>query len=218
MKLQVIVAEDHPVFADGLRMLLSTVAEIEHVDLVADGNMFSERIKSHEYDIAFVDIRMPGMSGIDAMLLARLNGLKLKFIVITAFESSDYIGRAISAGASAYILKDAPKEEIIEAIRKVAAGQRFFSPRIVSEIVKLANAKSKQNNTSGRLPALTAREYEILRLICLGHNRHNIAQSLFISERTFDKHKENILKKTTKSNAVDLVVFALQNKLVDISA
>lgn len=216
-KLRVIIAEDHPIFRDGLYVLLSTFSEIEHIELSSNGNELLEKVKLSEYDLAVVDVKMPALNGIDAIQQAKLINPGLKFIVISGFESAEYIDRALSAGASAYLLKDADKHEIKDAIRKVIDDQNYFSPRIINEITTRFSSKINRQYLSETIPSLTDREYEILRMICLGYNRQDIAHNLFISERTVDKHKENILSKTNTSNSVSLVLFAIKNRLVDIS-
>jgi DNA-binding NarL/FixJ family response regulator len=216
-KLHVIIAEDHPIFRDGIYVLLSTFSEIEHIELSSNGLEFLEKIKHSEYDLALVDVKMPHINGIEAIQQARLINQNLKFIVISAFESAEYIDRALAAGASAYLLKDADQFEIKDAIRKVIDDQNYFSPRIMQEITTRFSSKINRQYLSETIPSLTDREYEILQMICLGYNRQDIAHNLFISERTFDKHKENILSKTNTSNSVSLVLFAIKNRLVDIS-
>jgi two-component system, NarL family, response regulator LiaR len=209
-KLKVIIAENHPIYRDGLYSLISSFDEIGHVELSVDGNDFLSKILSNHYDLALINIKMSGIDCIDAILEARKKNLNLKFIVITMFEGAEYVERALAAGVSAYLLKDSEPKEIHDAIDLVISGFNYFSPKILSGITdRLRNKKNNQLYVSSN-PNLTDREIEILKSICMGISRHEIAKTLFISERTFDKHKENILLKTNTTNSVELVHFAIK--------
>jgi two-component system, NarL family, response regulator LiaR len=215
-KLKVIIAENHPIYRDGLYSLISSFDNIGQLELANDGNDFLTKIVSNDYDLALINIQMSGIDCIDAILEARKKNLNLKFIVITMFEDAEYVERALAAGVSAYLLKDSELKEIHDAIDLVFNGFNYFSPKILSGITeRLRNQKNNQLYVSSN-PNLTAREIEILKAISMGSSRQKIAKSLYISERTFDKHKENILMKTNTTNSVELVHFAIKNRYIDL--
>jgi two-component system, NarL family, response regulator LiaR len=215
-KLKVIIAENHPIYRDGLYSLISTFDNIGHLELAVNGNDFLSKIVSNDYDLALINIQMSGIDCIDAILEARKINSNLKFIVISAFESAECVERALAAGVSAYILKFSEPKEILEAIELVINGFNYFSPKILSGITdRLRDQKNNLTPETSNLN-LTAREIEILKAISMGSSRQKIAKSLYISERTFDKHKENILMKTNTTNSVELVHFAIKNRYIDL--
>jgi len=215
-KLKVIIAEDHPIFRDGLYSLVSAFDEIGQLVVTADGEEFLARIHAEDFDLALVDIKMPGIDGIEVITEARKFNPNMKFIVISGYESTDYINRALAAGTSAYLLKNSELDEIKDAILKVINGENYFSPGILRKITDEFGEKTSLLSFASSIPNLTDREIEILTFICQGLNRKDIARSLYISERTVDKHKENIQLKTNTTNSVSLVLYAIKNKLVEL--
>jgi DNA-binding NarL/FixJ family response regulator len=215
-EIKVIIAENHPIYRDGLYSLVSSFDNICQLDLVVDGHDFLSKVLSNDYDLALINVKMSGIDCIDAIQDARKSNPKLKFIVITSIEDINYVERALAAGVSAYLLKDLEHREIYDAIDLVINGFKYFSPKILSQITdKVGNQINNQRFLSSN-PNLTEREIEILKSICMGISRHEIAKTLFISERTFDKHKENILMKTNTTNSVELVHFALKHNFIEL--
>jgi DNA-binding NarL/FixJ family response regulator len=212
-KVSVIIVDDHPIFRAGFISFLQTKSNINKIYESSNAMAFFEILKSAKIDLAFVDINMPIKNGLEVTEEALKLYPKLKIIGISSFENIDYIDKMLELGAMGYILKDAEPHEIEASIEKVLNGDFYFSNKV---LVKLSQ-RIVVNKTKRDLPEISEREFEVLKLLCKGASRMEIAGKLFISERTVDKHRENIQHKTNTLNVVQLVLYALKNQLINLN-
>lgn len=214
MSYRVIIVDDHPIFRDGFKSFLSIQEHVDEVLEAENGKIFLEIIQKEKVDLAFMDINMPEKDGFEATEEAMALCPELKIIGISSFESTDYIDKMLQCGASGYILKDANREEINEAIKRVMNGGNYFSAKVLSKLTNRVVINQKEKRAQIDIPTFTDREKEILQLFCNGLSRNEIAEQLFISERTVDKHRENLQAKAGVKNTVGLVLYSIKNKIV----
>lgn len=210
-KVRILLADDHELIRTGIRNLIGGVRDFQIVGESADGEETVAKVRELKPDVVIIDISMPKVSGIEATKRIRAEVPSAKVLVLTMHENAEYVYQILKSGASGYILKNAGKEEITEAIHAVMRGDRFFSPRIselmISEYVRQAEKRDDQSQGA----TLTHREQEVLRLIARGLNNQQIADKLFISPRTVDTHRTNIMQKLNIHDAVNLVRYALEH-------
>ena len=214
-KIQILLADDHPMVRSGLIKLLEPYKEFVVVGEAGDGEEAVAMTKKLEPDIVIIDLSMPKLSGIEATKLIRKNNPTTKVLVLTMHDNEEYVYQIFKCGAGGYMLKNTGKDDLAAAIRAVAKGETFFSPR-VSEI--MVSAYLRKADVREELPLsnedvlLTKREKEILFYIADGLNNSQIAEKLFISARTVDTHRTNIMQKLDIHDAANLVRYALSKK------
>jgi DNA-binding NarL/FixJ family response regulator len=217
-RLRVMVVDDHALFRRGLEMVLSNEADIELVGEASDGMEAVEKAQEVMPDVVLMDVRMPKRSGIEATAQIRDLLPHVKILMLTISDEEADLYDAIKAGASGYLLKEIPIEEVADAIRSVWAGQSRISPSMASKLLTEFAAMSKATDEQPRMPApkLTDREMEVLKLVAQGLNNRDIAKKLFISENTVKNHIRNILDKLHLHSRMEAVVYAVKEKLLDI--
>ncbi len=210
-KIRIVLVDDHQMLIDGLKAILSTFKNIEIVKTYTNGNHLIEDISSLDIDLILTDISMPQIDGYE--LTKQIKKIKPDTKVIAVSMSGDIanINRMLDAGISGYVLKNAGNEELLEAIEKVAAGKMHFSDDITEEMVK--SSKEKDKKPSEKI-SLSDREIEILKLIAQEHNNAQIGDILFISERTVETHRKNMMRKMNFKTMIGLVKYAMDNKLI----
>jgi two-component system response regulator NreC len=214
-KIRILLADDHPMVRSGLIKLLEPYKEFVVVGEAGDGEEAVALTKKLEPDIVIIDLSMPKLSGIEATKLIRKNNPTTKVLVLTMHDNEEYVYQIFKCGAGGYMLKNTGKDDLAAAIRAVAKGETFFSPR-VSEI--MVSAYLRKADVREELPLsnedvlLTKREKEILFYIADGLNNSQIAEKLFISARTVDTHRTNIMQKLDIHDAANLVRYALSKK------
>lgn len=206
-KIDIYLVDDHSLFREGLKFLLSGVDVIDNIYEAENGEEFIGGMKQHPVDLALIDIEMPVMNGIDATRKALELFSDLKIIALSMYSEESYYSSMIDAGASGFLLKNSNFTEVKKAIEDVNSGKNYFSLEILQAILKSMNRK-KENQWVGEL---TDREIEILFHICQGLSNAEIADLLCISKRTVDKHRENLLQKTNSKNTASLVIYAIKN-------
>ncbi len=209
-KINIIVVDDHALFRSGLITLLSDLEEIESIYEASNGKAFIDMLNSIEVDIVLMDISMPEMDGIEATIKSVEQKPDLKIIALSMFSDEEYYFKMINAGVKGFLIKDSTIDEVREAISIVAKGGNYFSQEILYHLIKKGTGLSKAEE------ALSERETEILTLICKGFSNQEIADKLFLSKRTIDKHRANILDKTHCHNTASLVVYAIKWGLVEL--
>jgi DNA-binding NarL/FixJ family response regulator len=209
--IKVFIVEDHAIFREGLKKILSAMPGIKIVGESENGAAFLKQLPKAEPDVVLLDIRMPVMDGIEAADKALKLKPGLKIIVLSMYGEEDYLYSMILLGINGFLLKTTSLGDLETAIRAVAEGQQFFSPEL-----NMALAKKVRQLTSNELPALTKKETEVLRFLCMGLTTHQIAAQLCISKRTVEGYRCKLLEKAGVSNTVNLVIFAIRNKLVSI--
>ncbi len=215
-KYKIAIVDDHKIFRDGFKMVLDSFEFVDTVMEATNGNEFLELIKKEKPDVVFMDINMPVMNGIESTEKGLKKDPKMKIIALTSYDYIEYINKILHAGVVGYMLKDADYDEIGKAIKEVMAGKNYFSQKILDKLTKDTVRKSEEEKIKQKMPRLTKRENEILKLICKGYSKTEIAEKLFISERTVEKHKENIMTKTDTNSTINLVLFAIKNNLAKV--
>lgn len=214
-KLQIMIVEDQHIFRKGLIMLLKEIPGVSIFGEASNGEEFLKMIEKQRPDIVLMDIQMPIMNGIEATKLALDIYPSLKIVAISMFGDEEYLVSMIEAGVKGFLLKTVEEYELHKAIELVADNKNYFSDELLPVLTNsLVNRKNKPENAELELKEeLTKREIEILSLICKGYTIKEIADQLFISQRTVDGHKANLFRKTGVDSSVKLVTFAIKNNL-----
>jgi two-component system NarL family response regulator len=216
--IRVLLADPHALFRRGVRMVLDAEPGIEVVAECADGLDAVDRIVELAPDLVLIDVRMPGISGIEATRRARSLVPNLKVAILTVSEDDEDLFAAVRAGATGYLLKEVSIEELPAAVRAVARGQSLISPSMASRLLIEFNALSRRvEEQRGTAPRLSDRELEVLRLVARGLSNKDIAAELVIAENTVKNHVRNILEKLQLRSRMEAAMYAVREKLVDAS-
>ncbi len=208
---KVFLVDDHTLFRNGLKLLIDNSKVAKVVAEASSGVDFLDQINKYQDTIIFMDIQMPKMNGIEATKIALEKYPHLKIIALTMFGEDEYYYQMIESGVKGFLLKNTDIDEVLEAIETVAKGENCFSKELLYSIIKnLSQTKSSDFND----PNLSDREIEILQLICEGLSNQDIADKLFISKRTVDKHRSNILEKTGSNNTASLVMYSIKKGII----
>lgn len=210
---KIIIVDDHTLFRNGLRILLNNLPNFQVVGEAANGLEFIDLLDQTQTDLVLLDIDMPVMDGIEAAKLALQKVPELKIITLSMYGEEDYYYKMVDAGVKGFVLKNSDMNEVKNALETVYEGGNYFSSELLRTLVNSlrTNTKNKEPQTG-----LSEREIEILILICQGLSNQEIADQLFISKRTVDKHRANILEKSDCKNTAQLVMYAIKNQLVEI--
>jgi DNA-binding NarL/FixJ family response regulator len=211
-KIRIIIADDHQLFRNGLKILLDSFPEFEVAGEASNGEEFLKLIKTTKADIALMDINMPEMDGIDATRKGLRMCPDISIIALSMYGEEEYYYKMVDAGAKGFLLKDSDIAEVKEAIMTVFKGGSYFSQELLYHVIQ----KIKHREHESKSANLSKREKEILLKICEGLSNQEIAETLFISKRTVDKHRANLLGKTNSKNTASLILFAIRNKLIEI--
>ena len=207
LKTNLFIVDDHQLVVDGLRSLLHNEVHYQIVGFSNQAKEVVDRLSELAVDILLTDINMPEMTGVELTRLVKKKFPTIKVLALSMFGESQVIKEMIDAGVSGYILKNTGKEELLEALAKLANGQNFFGDEVTQALVK-----TFRNNDEGF--HLTNREVEIIRLIESEYSNKKIADMLFISERTVETHRKNIFRKTGTQSVVGLLKYAYDHKLI----
>lgn len=211
-KQKIFIVDDHNLFREGLKFLLSGANLFSEIHEAENGKDLLQHILIVKPDIILMDIEMPVMNGIEATKEVLKIYPETKIIALSMHGNENFYSEMINAGAVGFLLKNSKFEDVVKAILDVSDGGNYFSPEILEAIVKNLIKKTHiKKNTE-----LTERELEILYNICKGLTNQEIADLLFISKRTVDKHRENILLKTESKNTAELVIYAIKNKIFEV--
>jgi len=204
--IQVLIADDHPMFRDGLRMLFSAAEAFALVGEATTGEQAVALAEELQPDVILMDIKMPGINGVEAARRILRTSPHIGILILTMFENDDSIFAAVCAGARGYLLKGADEEEITRAIQAVSHGEAIFSPNIAQKLMTyFARFRGESSNI---FPDLTPREYEILTLLAKGYSNPQIAQELVLSARTVRNHVSNIFSKLQVSDRAQVIIRA----------
>jgi NarL family two-component system response regulator LiaR len=214
-KIKVLIVDDHQVVRQGLRTFLELLEDISVIGEAEDGTQAVELVRKLMPDVVLMDLVMPDMDGISATQQVLALGLNTKVIALTSFSEDDKVFPAIQAGASSYLLKNVSPDDLVEAIRAVHRGEARLHPDITRKLMQQVS-KIPAPNHDLTINELTEREKEVLRLVAMGMNNREIAQELFISEKTVKTHVSNILGKLNLDQRTQLVIYAIKNKLVEV--
>lgn len=208
---RIALVDDHALFRTGLRGLLEHLPERHIVAEAASGEEFLEMLQGLDADLVFMDFALPGIDGARTTEQALARRPDLRIITLSMFGEESYYSRMVKAGARGFLLKDSAIDEVLEAVETVMGGGNYFSPHLMESITR-----HMQTRTADEGDALSTREREILVAICRGLSNQEIADELFISKRTVDKHRANILEKTGCKNTAALVVYAIRAGVVEV--
>lgn len=214
--IKVLIVDDHQVVRQGLRTFLELHADITVVAEAEDGLKALELVRQLEPDVVLMDLVMPNMNGITATQKIRQSGSSARVIALTSFSEDDKVFPAIQAGASSYLLKDVSPDELVEVIRAVHHGEARLHPDITRKLMEQVSQSQNQTQETAS-QELTERELDVIRLVATGRNNREIAQQLFISEKTVKTHISNLLGKLNLEHRTQLAIYAIKHNLVDAS-
>jgi DNA-binding NarL/FixJ family response regulator len=215
-KLSLLIVDDHKIFRDGFKLLLSHFPFVGEVHEASNGQEFLQMLDKLKPDLVMMDINMPIMGGIEATKTALESYPHLKIIVLTTFHDEHFIEQMMMAGVEGYMLKRSTPEEFETALLRVSSGGSYFSDEILQTVVKKLNQIREESALKSMLPILTDREHEILGLLCQGLNNEKISEVIHLSPKTIEKHKSSLFLKTNTNNTVNLIIYAFRNEMVEI--
>jgi DNA-binding NarL/FixJ family response regulator len=215
MTIQVILADDQPLIRAGLRMLIEQTPGIDVAGEAGTGAEAVQLVRDTDPDVVVMDIRMPGMDGIEATRLITAGDMRARVLVLTTFDDDDYVYGALRAGASGFLVKDMALEDILTAIRVVAGGDAIIAPGVTRRLIAQFASQSRPDPKLRELTGITGREREVLKLVGLGMSNAEIAASLYITAGTAKTHVARLLAKLGARDRVQLVITAYQAGLLD---
>jgi NarL family two-component system response regulator LiaR len=212
--IRVLICDDQDIVRQGLEVILSTVSSIEVVGAAEDGAQALELVSQTRPDVVLMDLKMPGMNGIVATQRIRDQFPEVKVLVLTTYDADEWVFDAIRSGASGYLLKDTPREELIRAIEGTASGKTHVDPDVAGKLFAHAARTTPEPKTK-IVEELSAREVEVLKLLARGLSNADIAQRLFLSEGTVRNYVSAILAKLDVADRTQAAILALRYGLVD---
>jgi len=214
--ISVVLADDQELVRAGFRLILETEDDLEVVGEAADGKEALDVTRRRQPDVVLMDIRMPKLDGLEAThRIGQDPGIRSRVVILTTFEQDEYVFEALRCGASGFLLKNAPPEELVRAVRIVAGGDALLAPSITRRMIEEYSRRPARPKTDPRLEQLTERELEVLRLLATGKSNAELAAQLYLGEGTIKTHISHLLAKLDLRDRVQAVVFAYENSLVD---
>jgi two-component system response regulator NreC len=216
-KIRVLICDDHTILREGIRLLLNSQYDMEVVGESGDGRDAVEKARTLKPDVILMDIAMPSLNGLEATKQIRRDDANARVLVLTMYESDEYVAQMLEAGAMGYVLKKVAGSELVYAIRAVSQGEAFLYPSITKRLVEdyLRRVETGQDRAS--LENLTDREREILQLIAEGHSSKQIGDLLNISLRTVQNHRAHLMQKLGIHDRGDLIKYAIQKGIIELS-
>lgn len=211
-KIKIVLVDDHQMFRDGVKAVLCDETDIEIVGEVGSGNDLFKLLKTVNPNLIITDITMPDISGIEVAKSVSENYTDIKILILSMHSNEEFITKALRFGANGYLPKDTSMTELLEAIHTIHNGDNYYNKEISDTILKSLQNKPKEDH----FKSLTKREKEIVKLVVDGLSNKEIADKLFISIRTVDSHKTNILQKLNLKSSIELVKFAIKNNLAHL--
>jgi DNA-binding NarL/FixJ family response regulator len=212
-KLNILIVDDHKLFREGLKLLLTNLDEVGEVWEASDGEVFLNMIKTCSPDLVLMDIEMPRINGIEATIRALEGFPEMKIMALSMYGDEEYFQKMIDAGVCGFLLKNSEFSEVRKAILTASQGSNYFTEEILYRLVNRFKSKPAQVDLA---VTLSDREIEVLQLICKGFSNQEIADQLFISKRTVDHHRASLLTKTDTRNAASLVIYAIKHKMIAV--
>lgn len=210
-KIRLLLADDHGIIRDGIKLMLNKTPEFDIVTEASNGQEVLDYLEKNakSIDVVLMDINMPVMNGIEATQVITDKYRNINVLALTMHIEETYISNMLKAGALGYILKESNKNELIDAIKSVASGKKYYSNEVPVTLINSLMSEDKDKDKE-----LSDREIEILSLIASGNTNKEIGEKLFISGRTVETHRRNILGKLEVKNTAEMIKYAIQNKLV----
>lgn len=216
--IKIMLVDDHQIVRDGIKALLESLDNVQVIGEASNANELLEKLSISKPDIIVTDISMPDISGIELTKIINekeeFSGIKV--LILSMFTNEDFIFNAIKAGARGYLPKNTTRRELFEAVNTIYNGEEYFSESISNIILKSYVKKAQNEDLADKKESLSVRETEILKLFAQGISNQEIADKLFISIRTVESHKNHIMQKLELKSTVDLIKFAIKNKIVEI--
>lgn len=211
--IKVVIADDHALIREGIKQILELEDDIIVIGQAGDGEEAFSMAIGLKPDIILLDINMPKLNGIETLIRFKDMGIKSKVIILTIHEDKEYILKTLKLGANGYMLKDSSADSLIKGIRDVAKGEKYIQPSVADLVSRSSNYDEYFNISIDKINSLTKREYEVLILIAEGLNNKDIADRLYISEKTVKNHVSNIFKKLDLNDRVQAAIFAYKNNI-----
>jgi DNA-binding NarL/FixJ family response regulator len=216
MTITVVLADDQALVRRGFRLILEAEPDIEVVAEAEDGQQAIDAVRRHRPAVVLMDIQMPGLDGLEATRrILGQSGNQTRVLILTTFERDDYVFEALQIGASGFLLKTAPPEELLTAVRVVSRGEALLSPSVTRRVIQEVTRQQRRAPRSPDLDRLTQRELEVLRLLAEGRSNAEIAAELYLSEATVKTHTSSILSKLGLRDRVQVVVFAYKQGIIE---
>ncbi len=212
--INILLTDDHAILRYGIRVFLSSIDNITVSGEASSGEECLEMCKELKPDICLLDIELPKMNGIETAKAIKENNADIKILILSMHLNKQQLNEAMQIGINGYLLKSAPKQSILDGIRTVAGGDQVFN-NSVSKMIADSFIDDKKSSGKDKEDAISEREKEVLNLVVAGYSSAKIAKKLFISPRTVDTHRSNIMKKLNVNNTAALVRYALKNDLLD---
>ena len=218
--ISIVVADDHDLYRRGMQAVIGLEDDLRIVGEACAGDQAVQVVSDLAPDVVLMDVRMPGLSGIEACRQIKARVPSAKVLMLTMSDEESDLFEAIGAGASGYLLKDLPADEVAAAVRSVQAGQSIIPPSMAAQLISEFSRLSRQaeQTTDPTTPRLTDRELEVLRLVARGHQNKEIARALYISENTVKNHVRNILEKLQLHSRVEAAMYAVKSNLIEDDA
>ncbi len=213
-KIRIMIVDDHPIVREGLVSVLKRDEDFEIVGEAPDGRTAVKRAVSLKPDLILMDLRMPEMGGVEAMKEIRATAPDIKFLVLTTYDTDEHIVGALEAGASGYLLKDAPRDDLFNAIRTVARGDALLQPRVAARLLQHMTGQTQRGNVNNGEEDLSPREIEVLQLVARGYANKEIAARLTITEATVKTHLAHIFQKLGVNDRTEAVTTAVQRNII----
>jgi DNA-binding NarL/FixJ family response regulator len=216
MSISVVLVDDQALIRTGFKMILESEEGIEVVGEACDGEQAVSISRSVRPDIVLMDVQMPKMDGLEATgRIARDAGIPSRIVILTTFERDDYVLDALRAGASGFLLKNSPPEELVHAVRVVAAGDALLAPSVTRKVIEGFIGRPARRNNDEELRRLTERETEVLQLLATGKSNSELATLLFVGEGTIKTHVSSVLTKLGLRDRMQAVIFAYESGLIE---
>src|SRR2546422_3545606 len=204
-RIRVLSVDDHPLLREGIAMIINSQADMTMVSQAAGGSEAIQKYREHKPDVTLMDLRLPDLSGIDAMIAIRTEFSEARIIMLTTFEGDVEIQRALEAGARGYLLKNMPPRDLVEVIRQVHAGKKRVPPEVAAQLAEHLSDES-----------LTPREIDVLQHVAGGNRNRDIAERLFISEETVKVHIKHIMDKLGASDRTQAIAIAVRRGIIQL--
>ena len=209
--IRIVIADDHAIVREGLKRIVASAEDMEMVGEAADGTDVMQRVRELEFDVLVLDLSMPGRSGMELIKLVHSEKPRLRILVLSMHQELQYAVRAIKSGASGYLTKESAPAQLIQALRKIAAGGAFVSAEVAEQMALGA----MPGGTATAHESLSDREFQVFRLLVSGVSVTDIAASLHLSVKTISTHKANLMHKLGLQNQSELIHYAIRHGLTD---
>ena len=209
--MKILIADDHPIVREGLKQYIKTLDEVKLIDEAVDGNEAWAKIKDGSYDLVILDVSMPGLSGLDILQKMREKNLHVRVLMLSVHPQEQYAIHAFKLGASGYISKDNAYEELTLAIRKIASGSRYISSAFAEKLA----FNGFDSDTQELHDKLSERELQVMVMLAKGKSVTEIAEEIFISDKTVSTYRTRILEKMGMKKNAELTIYAIRNNLIE---